>query len=185
MYHFNYLKEIIMTTNYEKQAKDFCEKYGVEFKAEFLANMPYFEDDKEKRDVYTITLKRGVKEYSFKFGQSISKSNIAEKKKAILAFSGCVFINPADKSQQIKARKLFCDLREIKNAKNNLVPPTEYDVFVSITKYDPYDFENFCAEYGYDTDSRKAEKIYFAVQKEYREIFKLFSDCMDELQEIN
>lgn len=153
-------------TNYEKQAKEFCEKYHVEFKAEFFANMPYFEDDKEKRDVYAITLKRGEKEYSFKFGQSLRASNKTEQLKKLDFYYGK---NKLEKMREINKR---------------CVPPTEYDVLSCITNYDPEDFETFCANYGYSTDSRKAEKVYFAVQKEYREIYRLFSDCMDELREI-
>lgn len=154
-------------STYEKQAKDFCEKYHVEFKAEFLANMPYFEDDKEKRDVYTITLKRGARKYSFRFGQSLDRSN--------------------KKEQLEKANRTLTGNKRIitlQNIVKKCVAPNEYDVLACITKYDPCDFENFCAEYGYDTDSRKAEKTYFAVQKEYKEVFRLFSDCMEELAEI-
>lgn len=63
--------------------------------------------------------------------------------------------------------------------------PSAYDVLACITKNDPGTFENFCGEYGYDIDSRKAEKIYKAVCKEYKSIDRLFNDVMDQLQEIN
>lgn len=62
--------------------------------------------------------------------------------------------------------------------------PTAYDVLVCITKNDPGTFENFCADSGYDTDSRKAEKTYKAVVKEWQGINRLFSDVMTQLQEI-
>jgi hypothetical protein len=63
--------------------------------------------------------------------------------------------------------------------------PTAYDVLACLTKYDPDDFANFCADYGYDEDSRKAEKIYKAVLKEWAGVERLFSDVIEELQEIN
>jgi hypothetical protein len=62
--------------------------------------------------------------------------------------------------------------------------PTIYDVLACLTKHDPEDFENFCACYGYDNDSRTAERIYKAVCKEYKAVNRLFGDIIDELMEI-
>lgn len=62
--------------------------------------------------------------------------------------------------------------------------PTMYDVLTCIEKYDHPTFEDFCGDYGYDTDSRKAERTFKAVQKEYKAVERLFGDIMDELQEI-
>jgi hypothetical protein len=61
-------------TDYQKQANDFMEKVGANMEVKLLGNCPYFDDDKEPRDVYQITLKRGGKKYSFRFGQSIADS---------------------------------------------------------------------------------------------------------------
>jgi len=62
--------------------------------------------------------------------------------------------------------------------------PTMYDILTCLTKYDPESFDNFCSEYGYDTDSRKAEKTYKAVCKEFEAVDRLFGDVIDELAEI-
>ena len=65
--------------------------------------------------------------------------------------------------------------------------PTAYDILACLTKYDPGTFEDFCSEFGYDydEDSRSAERIYFAAQKEYSQLSKLFTEKqMEELQEI-
>lgn len=62
--------------------------------------------------------------------------------------------------------------------------PTMYDILTCLTKYDPQDFENFCSEFGYDTDSRSAEKTYKAVVKEWHNVMKLFYDILDDLREI-
>lgn len=68
---------------------------------------------------------------------------------------------------------------------NTGVMPTAYDVLACITKYDPYGFEDFCADYGYDSDSRKAEKIYKAVCKEWDNVNNLFTEeQIEQLQEI-
>ena len=58
--------------------------------------------------------------------------------------------------------------------------PTAYDVLSCLQKYDVGSFEDFCGDFGYDTDSKKAEKTYKAVCKEYESLCRLYSD--DELQ---
>lgn len=71
---------------------------------------------------------------------------------------------------------------------NGSKEPTEYEVLSCLQKYDCGTFENFCDEFGYDTDSRKAERTYKAVCKEYKAVVRLFGDsgeCYDELCEIN
>ena len=76
--------------------------------------------------------------------------------------------------------------QSIANSDYGKTSPTAYDVLAALTKYDPENFDNFCSEYGYDTDSRKAEKIYKAVQKEYDNIISLFGedDTIEELRNI-
>ena len=63
--------------------------------------------------------------------------------------------------------------------------PTMYDILAAITKYDPGTFENFCADFGYDTDSRRAEKTYHAVVGEWKDFSALFPEGIpEEIQEI-
>jgi hypothetical protein len=63
--------------------------------------------------------------------------------------------------------------------------PSAYDVLSCLTKSDVGTFEDFCSEFGYDTDSRKAEKTYKAVVDEYNNLKRLYSDeQLSELQEI-
>ena len=128
---------------YDERAEDFCEKTGTKIIIEYLKHDYHFQDDKEERDIYKVTIKRNKKQFSLNFGQSLINSD------------------------------------------HGNTPPTEYGILAHITKYDPEDFENFCSEYGYDTDSKKAEKIYKAVEREYNNVYRLFSDVMEELQEIN
>lgn len=64
--------------------------------------------------------------------------------------------------------------------------PTAYDVLSCLTKYDPGTFENFCGDFGYDIDSRKAYKTYKAVMKEWKNIELLFTpEQLEQLAEIN
>lgn len=63
--------------------------------------------------------------------------------------------------------------------------PNAYDILACLQKGDPGTFENFCGDFGYDQDSRKAEKTYHAVVDEWKNIEKLFTEEeLELLQEI-
>ena len=62
------------TIDYQKQGTDFLKETGIRFKVSFVDHAPYFEDDKESRDIYRITLSRRGRSFSFKFGQSINET---------------------------------------------------------------------------------------------------------------
>lgn len=65
-------------------------------------------------------------------------------------------------------------------------PPTAYDVLAGMTKYEVGNFDDFCADYGYDTDSRTAYKTYKAVKREWENVAILFNDDqLDMLRDIN
>jgi len=63
---------------------------------------------------------------------------------------------------------------------------TPYDLLACIQKSDPYSFEDFCSDFGYDTDSRKAEATYHAVVKEWKKVQSFFTAAeLTEIQEIS
>ena len=127
---------------YVKQAEDFLKETNTELTVEFLRNGKYFHSDKDVRDIYKFTIKRGGRTYSSEFGQSVMNSQ-----------SG--------------------------------VPPTAYDILACLTKYDPGTFEDFCSEFGYDEDSRNAEKTYNAVREEWMGVQTIWTDEeIDKLLEI-
>lgn len=174
--------------DYQKQGKEFLEETNTEFKAEFEENALYFPEDEKPRDIYFITLKRENRAYRFRFGQSLDDSGFK-----IIRMDGAVFnigieeeFNKTRNAKKFKTEclKHFGSLNgiEIKEPKE----PMAYDVLASLTTYDPDTFEEFCSSYGYDTDSRKAEKTYKAVVEEWKNIKILFSDEeILKLQEIN
>lgn len=64
--------------------------------------------------------------------------------------------------------------------------PTAYDVLACITKDDVGTFSDFCSDFGYDEDSRRAEETYHAVCREYQKTRKFFTDAeLEELCEIS
>jgi hypothetical protein len=62
--------------------------------------------------------------------------------------------------------------------------PNAYDVLTCLEKYDNDNFENFCNNYGFDIDSRKAKKVWLAVDKEYKALQTLYSDAELELMQL-
>lgn len=63
--------------------------------------------------------------------------------------------------------------------------PSAYSILSCLTLNDPGTFADFCGDYGYDFDSRKAERAYFAVQDEWTRVRSFFTpDELDALQEI-
>lgn len=165
--------------SYQKQATDFLQQTGTTFEAKFLKNGKYWDDDKDSRDIYEITLKRGKRSYSFNFGQSIANSA-----KLVDKLNGNEFTM---NGSSLKGNKRIVDMKfaddyckEVKGT-----PPTPYNALACLTKYNPGTFEDFCNEFGYDTDSRKAEKTYLAVKDEWQNVCALFTDAEIELlQEI-
>lgn len=177
------MKQAQKTTDYQQQAIDFLNITGVRLNIEFLRNGKHFEDDTERRDIYKCTLTRGSRSYCFNFGQSLNNSgfyytrgrtkyplplNLLDKK-------------PTNLAAYIKTK---IDWDFLNNGKSDVIhypeAPTSYDILACLTKYDPGTFENFCSDFGYDTDSRKAEKIYHAVKAEYLGLCSIFSE--EEIQ---
>lgn len=198
----NYIKEHFKTEkteeqrDYQKQGTDFLTDTKTKMTVDYIGYDFYFDDDKEKRDIYRITLERNGKKYSFNFGQSINRSNKKDKLEQLRKELKRI----TNFSMPLWQNKITGELRTTDKQLTNKIclslfhtsfdyfsknwTPTAYDILACLTKYDPYTFENFCAEYGYDLDSRKAEKTYHAVKEEFYKVESLFSDVMEQLQEI-
>lgn len=181
------------TTDYQQRANDFLQSTNCEFSATYLKTGKYFPSDKEERDIYTITLKRGTRSFTFTFGQSVNNSGFYYTKgKEVVQLDRKYLAKDYFKGKilglvgTIKMK----DHDFMNNGKSDIihypVAPTAYDVLASLQKYDCGSFEDFCSEFGYDTDSRTAEKTYKAVKDEYTQLCTLFTDSEIELmQDIN
>jgi hypothetical protein len=176
---------IQVISTYEQQAIDFLQSTNTEFKCEFVENVKHFDDDKDVRDIYQITLKRGSRKYSFKFGQSIMNSQYYQdriKERTYTLLGGCrtgkYSINDIEKYKG--GLGYGQGLKLVKGQ-----PPTAYDVLACLQKYPVYDFADFCSEFGYDEDSRKAYKTYKAVKREWENIAMLYTEAeLEQLREI-
>lgn len=164
-----------------KQALDFLKKAKATCTIEFggcIMNRDW--EEKKHRNFYNVTISSPRGSMSFVFWDSIHNTEISKmthseyaKKRFKCQYD---YLASTDKA---KARK---ELKEKKAA----AKPTEYDILVCLNKHDPGNFEEFCWEFGYDEDSKTAERIYIAVIKEYKQLERIFiPEQMEELREIN
>jgi hypothetical protein len=119
---------------------------------------------------YTVTISReGRKSYTFDFWSSINDTYKSE----------VAFI-----AEDPNMRKIDMG-RVIKSA----VKPTAYSALTCLSSdigVHEWTFQEFCDNYGYDSDSRKSEKVYNAVCDQSRALARLFNDEeLDQLREIN
>lgn len=179
----NEVENLISNSQYNEAVKLVQENFNLEFKAEFVENNYHFQGDKNKRDIYNITLKRGQRKYSFKFGQSIMNSQYYKDSVAGRTYT----LNGGCRTGNFSIR----DIEKYKSGGVNLTlikgeTPDLYSVLACLQKYDVGTFEDFCSDFGYEEDSRTAKKTYKAVVKEYDKICSLFNnEELEILQLIN
>jgi hypothetical protein len=186
-------------SKYDRQAEDFLKKTETTFKAEFLKHDFHFNEDKEKRDIYLITLKKGNREFKFKFGQSlyssikfkVIKGYLDNKTREHLKIKGYDFdyfqdfgVNTKEELNRLKP--FFVGSGKFWEENKNFKIPSAYDVLACLQKYEVGSFKDFCDSFGYDEDSRKAEKTYNLVVEEYKNVCMLWNEKeLEILQEIN
>lgn len=184
---------------YEKQATDFLAKTKTELKITFLKTGKRFDSDNECRDIYEFEFTRGTRKFKGTFGNSINDSGLK-----FVTLAGRIMqtehteVAIKNKALEIKDNRFvlapgwslkspMCYIYRVTQKELKLpVFPTAYSILACLTKYDVGSFEDFCSEFGYDEDSKSAEKIYRAVCDEYTNVCKIWSDDeIETLQEIN
>lgn len=174
-----------MKSEYEIQAETFLTETNTRMKITFVRNDFCFDDDKEKRDIYKVTLSRGSRSYSFEFGMSFIRSGFYYTKGVQKIQIDRKYLANENLSTIIRFKMRDMSFNPICDKIHKPIAPTPYDILAGLTKYNPGTFENFCSEFGYDTDSKTAEKTYNAVVNEYTNLCTLFSDAeMEKMEEI-
>lgn len=184
--------------DYNKQVEDFLKETNTTFTCEYLRHGKHFDDDKDERDIYKITLTRGLRSFSFDFGQSIncsgeywflgrhSKGTGRKVKKLFKRSTYNINKTLFQDDRESQPKPFFFQFKHYWFKNKNFKVPSAYDVLACLTKYDPGEFEWFCGDFGYDTDSKKAEKVYKAVVNEWHNVCMLWDDEeIEKLQEIN
>ena len=169
-------------TEYDVQAESFAASHGVAMAALYLGHFPRLGDWATSQWQVTLT-RQGRKPFVFTFSQSINESwQYREQYPDRFKWSKGLPPRLSHKSypttgEAFNAWQYLCEPVKI--------APTIYSILACLTKSDPGYFEEFCADYGYDDDSITARDTWQAVVKEWREVERLFGDCLEELQEIN
>ena len=178
----------MIVSEYEQQAEKFLQDSGLEFRAVLVgSDCPQFceeaaaEKDMDKVDVFprkthihgkhyrcTISSK-GRGHVSFDFWNSY-----ANEEQNFFWYEADSSLNSWITSRE----NVYWD-KYRKGGRKPRLTVTAYGLLACLTKCDPGSFDNFCADYGYDEDSRKAESVYRAVQKEWEKVSRFFST--DEL----
>lgn len=188
-----------MTTNYNKQATDFLEATNttlevVEAIPQKSPNWGIDNKDIHKHINYTVTLKNAKHSYTFDFWGSIHDYEIINAIKSMAGkyegnFSSDDYRNiDILKKEGLAYRKFIMNT----NANNNRIEavakynPNAYDILASLSTCYSDSFEDFCFNFGYDEDSRKAYQTYKAVQEQELNLYKLFThEELEQLAEIN
>ena len=155
------LQKLELDSEFDIQANKFLEQTNTAIDIKWFGYGCYFTDDKKKHDIYTITLTRGDRSYKFNFGQSINKTFFPDYAK----LQGESWLNSKAADERRKNKGHY---------------PTAYDILSCLQKSNPGTFEEFCSDFGYDTDSIKANRTYAAVVDEYLKLCTLFNE--EELQ---
>lgn len=126
--------------DYEKQATDFLKRTSVFIDINFSHNGKHFYNDNQVRDIYDVTIKRGDRKFTFKFGQSVINSQYYQDRIPNRTYSldgksrtGNYSINDLKKYNSIEG--------QIKLVKG--IQPTEYTILSCLTKYNPGTLEDF------------------------------------------
>ena len=188
-------------SEYDIQASDFLKKAGATISSVYTGHRPYWDDEKEFRATYMVTITRdGKPAMAFPFGQSMSDSwkflacsihatfhkpyNSSTTKKGFVSLFDLFKSAIESGDDQGGGHGRFASHKGVSyQIKKQEKIPNAYTILTCLTKYDPGTFQDFCSEFGYDTDSRKAEKTYHAVMKEYSDLSKIFS--VEELEEMS
>lgn len=171
-----------MSNEYQEQALEFLRKANATMRIDVVG--PDYPDWDEEhvhiRHNITITTPKG--NYTFSFWGSRVQAELWDTPSALEKLARKTFgrhYEGLTNSEKAKIRKILRERRGELQTK-------EYDVLACLTAYDPGTHEDFCSEYGYDPDSIRGLKTYLAVQKEYRELSRIFTpEQLEEMQEIS
>lgn len=181
---------------YEKKAADFLKATNSTIKIE----IPTPEETKkplwyEKGDAemqhYRVTLNSARGSWTFDFWDSISAREAVDALDYLKKAQFGDYSQERYKSERIlhdklgrninayQARKQYGELRD-------RLKPSQYAILSCLDLLYSDSFEEFCNEFGYDTDSRKAEKTYNAMLEQDRNLRRLFTlEELEKLEDIN
>lgn len=192
------LRELGEASKYKEQAAFFMEV--TRSTLEVIETVPqkaplWAKDDNYRHGInYSVMLKNPRGSFTFDFWGSIHDAEMLETAKqaikrgnhsrewetvrAYLDKLGVATFSPFATNRDTGEKKLIAEVRKA-------IEPSAYDILAALHPISSDTFEDFCAEFGYDTDSRRAEITYRACVEQDNHMRKLYThDELDALQEI-
>lgn len=169
-----------MKNEYTKQAEKFLQDANATMKIELQGRaINTMWKEKQLRNLYAVTITTPRGSYTFDFWDSLYNTELTQM--TVQEYARKNLRRRWEDMTYSEKNKASAELAQ----KQKEARPNCYDVLACLTKYDPGTFEDFCAEYGYDEDSRTAERIYIAVQNEFANLKRIFDpEQLKAMQEI-
>lgn len=174
------LKRKQRLSEFDIVVKDFCEKENIKIDINYQCHRKRLGDIPTA--VFVVEIKTPKGSYEFEFSDSVINSYVVLDTRTNKATNKYNIKNEFYNESAINGcsdmHGLYKILRVIPN-------PTEYDILSCLTYYCPNDFEEFCMEYGYNSDSIKDLETYRRVLNENKNIKRIFTkEQIEKLQEI-
>ena len=168
-------------TDCQAQAKQFLADCNATMEINFIGKeVPYHwmgEAKPHNKYQFTITTPKG--KYISYFWDSLYNTEVSEMTADDLACK-----KYKAHYDVLRGNEKTSVLRELKSLKANAIP-TEYDILACVEKYGYDSFSDFCAEFGYSTDSISARETFLACGEEYAWLRRIFTEeQMGKLREI-
>lgn len=172
---------------YDKQAQDFLTKTEttISIVEAVPQDAPAWAKGEKHGIKYSVTLKNARHDYTFPFWDSIHN---AERIEWALyePTAGPRYHEAVKDADMVHVPHVYSAYGKTMREKvAQAYRPSAYDVLACLSPFYGDTFEDFCATYGYDEDSRTAERTYHEVIEQDRQLRKLFTaEEMDLLAEI-
>lgn len=134
----------------------------------------HFPDDTDKRIVLAVEITREGKTAAFDFGMSIRDSCILSPE-SYEESAVCRTLFPFGKFKTL--HDVTAAMRKIPPMRKEVNDGILYSILTCVrSEYScPATFDDFCTEFGYDTDSRKAYRTFEACTEQSRKLSRVFT----------
>lgn len=160
-----YVKRKISKKDIRLKSSYLVEVLTIELQAKFITSLnKHIESLKPRSEREIEILKESFKRYDRQYFLNYTRKALAKKEEQL--------------QKEIVQR--------YDTPKQDIKKPSAHDVLACLTKYDVGTFEDFCDDYGYNSDSRKHYKIYESVLEEFEKVSTIWTaEEIEMLQEIN
>lgn len=165
-------------TDYIAQAKQFLADCNATMEIKYLCQTsPKWDSNLHNCYWFTITTPKGS--YSSKFYDSLRNTEISHM--SLADYARRHYKRNLEYTTFGEKNRWTRELAKLKRA----AIPTEYDILACVEKYSYDSFSDFCAEFGFSTDSISARETFLACGEEYAGLRRIFTEeQMEKMRKI-